>query len=336
MPGTLIISLDFELFWGVRDHATLEQYGANVRGERQAIPAILALFKQYEIRATWATVGFLFFKSKADLLRHLPNKKPSYVNPKLSPYDALAQIGEDEAADPYYFGRALLDQIRAVEGQEIGSHTFSHYYALERGQTLETFRHDMRAALDAGARLGIDIRSLVFPRNQCNAGYIRCCRELGLTSYRGNQRSWLYRERAASQETRLKRGARLLDAYINMSGHHTYLLEDVARAGVPFNLPASRFLRPWSNRLRALEERRLQRIESAMTFAARQGEAFHLWWHPHNFGTNLDKNLGILARLLNHFRLLRSSYRMQSSAMGDVAASLPGREQSAASSGSLA
>lgn len=327
MPGTLIISLDFELFWGVRDVATVESYGANLRGTREAIPALLALFAAQEIRATWATVGFLFFDSKADLLAHLPEEKPAYTNPELSPYPALAGIGENEAADPYHYGRALLDLIRAAPGQEIGSHTFSHYYALERGQTAETFRQDLRAALDAGRRLDLDLRSLVFPRNQYNAKYLGICRELGLTSYRGNEASWIYRQRTEAREPTGKRAARLLDAYVNMSGHHTYDLEQVLRAGAPFNLPSSRFLRPWSERLRFLEEPRLRRIERGMTHAARKGEAFHLWWHPHNFGVNLPRNLANLRRLLNHFGHLRTAYGMESSSMGDVAGRLVERAQ---------
>lgn len=322
MAGTLIVSLDFELFWGVRDVTSLDEYGANLRGTREAIPAILALFEEHGIRATWATVGFLFFDSKADLLANLPAEQPRYTNPRLSPYPALAAIGEDEATDPYHYGRALLDRIRAVPGQEVASHTFSHYYALERGQTAETFRHDMQAAMRAGARLGIDIRSLVFPRNQYNASYVGICRELGLTSYRGNEASWIYRQRTEEREPLLKRGARLVDAYVNMSGHHTYRLEEIARTEAPFNLPASRFLRPWSPKLRAFEEPKLRRIERAMTHAARHGEAFHLWWHPHNFGVNLARNMANLARLVNHFGRLRNTHGMVSSSMGDVAARL--------------
>ena len=44
--GNFVISLDFELMWGVRDHATRESYGRNVLGGRQAIPAMLDLFPQ--------------------------------------------------------------------------------------------------------------------------------------------------------------------------------------------------------------------------------------------------------------------------------------------------
>jgi peptidoglycan/xylan/chitin deacetylase (PgdA/CDA1 family) len=319
MPGTLIISLDFELFWGVRDVMTLQAYRSNLAGVRTAIPAMLALFEEYGVRATWATVGFLFFASKGDLLRHVPEKTPSYEIPALSPYPALATIGENEAADSYHFGRSLLEQIRSVPGQEIGSHTFSHYYALERGQTSETFRHDLLAAVGAGRHLGVELRSLVFPRNQCNRDYLPICRDLGFNSYRGNEQSWMYRQGRGDQELLWKRGFRLLDSYLNFSGHHTFRLEDVARSGAPFNLPASRFLRPWSGKLRLLEEARLRRIERAMTYAAREGEAFHLWWHPHNFGVNLDRNLTNLRRILNHFNRLRSVHDMESASMGDLA-----------------
>jgi hypothetical protein len=58
---SLIISLDFELFWGVRDKRTIGNYGRNILGVREALPAMLALFRDYGIRATWATVGLLLF-----------------------------------------------------------------------------------------------------------------------------------------------------------------------------------------------------------------------------------------------------------------------------------
>ncbi len=59
--GTLVISLDFELNWGVHDVFTQEQYGENILGAREAIPKILDLFMEYDIHATWATVGMLGF-----------------------------------------------------------------------------------------------------------------------------------------------------------------------------------------------------------------------------------------------------------------------------------
>ena len=84
--GTLIISLDFELMWGMLGIRDRERYRSHLLGARAAIPRILSLFKTYGIHATWATVGFLFFRTKEDLLRALPRQRPRYRDPGLSPY----------------------------------------------------------------------------------------------------------------------------------------------------------------------------------------------------------------------------------------------------------
>jgi hypothetical protein len=62
--GIFVISLDFELFWGVWDVTTKDKYGENILGVKQAIPSMLSLFEQYNVKATFATVGFLFAKNK--------------------------------------------------------------------------------------------------------------------------------------------------------------------------------------------------------------------------------------------------------------------------------
>src|SRR4051794_3707314 len=74
--GVFCVSLDFELYWGVRDKLSLVEYRDNLLGVRNAIPRMLALFQEYEIHATWATVGLLFFETKQQLLRALPEIRP--------------------------------------------------------------------------------------------------------------------------------------------------------------------------------------------------------------------------------------------------------------------
>jgi len=326
-PGTFVISLDFELYWGVRDVVQLKDYRQNLLGVRQAVPAMLRLFTDYELRVTWATVGLLFFDEKADMLAHLPVVRPAYSNPLLSPYSSmLSNVGEDERSDPYHFGRSLLRQIQRTPGQEIASHTFCHYYCLERGQTAESFYHDLLAAVRTARTLDMEIKSLVFPRNQFNPEYVDICRELGITSYRGNENSWIYEGRNEEQQTLYKRGARLLDAYVNLSGQHSHNLDDIARS-FPYNIPASRFLRPWSANalLRPLEGLRLRRILAGMEHAAQHGLVYHLWWHPHNFGINLPQNIAILQRIADHYKALQTQYGMRSWSMADIADHLQSR-----------
>ena len=62
--GKLVISLDFELLWGMRDKKTIETYGENILGVQQSIPKMIEIFNEYEINATFSTVGFLFAKKK--------------------------------------------------------------------------------------------------------------------------------------------------------------------------------------------------------------------------------------------------------------------------------
>ncbi len=85
--GKFVISLDFELMWGVRDKKTIEGYGPNILGVHQMMPTLLNIFHRFEINATFATVGLLFFENKSQIITHLPDRKPGYRNKNLSPYN---------------------------------------------------------------------------------------------------------------------------------------------------------------------------------------------------------------------------------------------------------
>ncbi len=316
--GTLVISLDFELNWGVRDWIDLDSYRANLLGVRTALPRLLEMFAEYGIHATWATVGFLFFDEKEDLLAGLPRLRPRYADTSKCPYTALAMVGKDEAQDPFHFGWSLLQQIQQAGGQEIASHTFSHYFCFERGQDAATFREDLAAAVNAGARRGIALESLVFPRNEVRADYLPLCAQQGIKAYRGTPRSWLYRPRAARDETVIRRALRLLDAYVPLTGQNTHCPDAVA-AALPRNVPASRFLRPYDARMGRLDQLKVNRVCNELSAAASAGGLYHLWWHPHNFGIHQDENFDMLRHILRHFAELREAHGMQSLTMRDAA-----------------
>lgn len=314
--GVFTVSLDFELHWGTRDHRTLESYRANILGGRAAIPRILGLFERYGVHATWATVGLMFFENREELLGALPARRPAYENRRLSPYEALDELGRDEAEDPFHYAASLIRQIAASKHQEVATHTFSHYYCLERGQTAEEFRADLQAAREVARRkVGVELKSLVFPRNQFNEDYVALCGEAGIRAYRGNQRSWVYEPRNQERESLLRRGVRLADSYLNLTGHHGHRL---AAGTAPIDVPASRFLRPYPGRLRFLERLRLKRIQDDMTYCARNGLLYHLWWHPDNFGVRSEENLAFLERILGHFAHLREEHGMKSLNMSEA------------------
>ncbi len=322
--GTLVISLDFELFWGMTDVTTLEEYGQNVLGVRRAIPAMLELFKRYDVHVTWAVVGMLTPPSKDALVAALPKEQPQYADMRYSNYQYLktANVGPDEVRDPYHFGASLLRLVQGVRNQEIGSHTFSHYYCTEEGQTLKDFAADVDAHEASLRPFGVRPLSMVFPRNQWREEYLPLLGERGFTSFRGNQHGWVYASRPRATEHLFLRLLRLADAYLPIFGYHTYSHAVMRRTSLPHNIPASFFFRPYSRSLAFFEPLRLWRLRAALTRAARRGEAVHLWWHPHNFGTHTDQNIAHLESVLKHFVLLKERYNMRSLTMAELAAEL--------------
>jgi peptidoglycan/xylan/chitin deacetylase (PgdA/CDA1 family) len=320
----LVISLDFELYWGMFDKVTLEQYGENIRGVHTAIPEILTLFKENGIHATWATVGMLMQENKSELEALLPNPelRPKYADMSVSSYAHIqnTSIGEHASGDPYHYGAHLVEKIIETPFQELASHTFSHYYCLDGGENGEAiFAADCDAFARAAFKFNRPITSIVFPRNQANAEALNVCKAQGFTSYRGTPHHFLYTGKKEKEQTSpLLRMLRLLDAYINLSGHHTFTLES-AKGSILTNIAGSRFLRPYSKTLRLLEPLRIARIKNSMTHAAKNNQVFHLWWHPHNFGINRKENLAALLELIAHYKKLHDEYGMESATMQEAA-----------------
>ena len=318
MPGGfLVISLDFELLWGVRDHETRESYGPSILGGRAAIPRILDCFARYKVAATWATVGFLFCEDRDDLMQHLPDvaRRPKYKKTALSNYTYLDEVGTDERQDPYYFGASLIDRIAQTPRQEIATHTLSHFYSLEPGSTIDAFRADLEIATALAERRKIELASIVFPRNQYSETHLSVVSDLGLSVYRGNPKGWAYKPVEGSGETLLRRAARLADAHSGVLGHHTYKPSEKA----PVNDPDSRFLRPCIGKLGRIHPFHIRTIERGMRTAAKEGSAFQLWWHPHNFGLNMEANLQALERILRTYKRLEAEYGMRSRTMREAA-----------------
>ncbi|SES89285.1 hypothetical protein SAMN05216389_10383 [Oceanobacillus limi] len=315
--GKFVISLDLELNWGVFDVFPLNRYRANLLGAREVVPLLLNKFQQHGIHATWAVVGFLFFSNKKELVEMIPKVQPQYTNSALSSYHHLQHIGENEEVDPFHYGSLLIDQIREFPNQEVATHTFSHYYCLADGQDQDAFRADLTHAITIAKQQNLSTTSIVFPRNQVEPSYLSVCENKDLTAYRGCENNWLYHVNP-NGDGKLKRAMRLLDSYINITGHHVYCLEDLQEHRKLVNVPSSRFLRPYSRRLRLFESLRLKRIKSSMTKAAKEGKVYHLWWHPHNFGVHMEENSQMLDLILDHFHQLRSQYGMESLSMRDM------------------
>lgn len=190
--GALVISLDFELLWGMFDLVDPEEKKSYFFNTRQIIPEILKVFKEYEVHATWATVGMLFNKDWEEWEQNQPVSLPSYHFSKLSAYE-FVKVNKKSIPEFQTFAPDIIRQIQKVQGQELGSHTYSHYYCQEKGQTVEQFQADLQKAISIAQNFGIQLRSLVFPRNQFRPEYLQVCADLGIKSVRSNPEAWYWK-----------------------------------------------------------------------------------------------------------------------------------------------
>ena len=129
----LVLSLDFELNWGVRDVFRDGQYDENLFGVQATLPKLLAFFEKYK-----------------------------YKHMHYAAHTQLAYVGANEQQDPLHFGQSLIERIIHTPHQEIGTHTFSHFYCLENGQTEKDFRADLQATKEISIGQIADIKSLFF------------------------------------------------------------------------------------------------------------------------------------------------------------------------------
>ncbi|GHA30337.1 hypothetical protein GCM10007103_09610 [Salinimicrobium marinum] len=312
--GIFVISLDLELIWGVFDKVDYKEKSSYFKNTREVIPEILDLFSEYNIECTWATVGMLFNSTWEEWKSNFPENFPEYQNEGLSAYAYGESIMSPET-EFYCFAKEIIEKINATPSQEIGTHTYSHYYCLEPGQDLQSFEVDLKKSIEMARAMNIELKSLVFPRNQFNSEYLKVCKKLGIENVRSNPTDWFWQD---TQKDSLKdKIFRTGDAYLGPINKSYSISSLKAEKDKPLAQKASRLLRPYSNN-KILNKLKIDRIKSEMTYAARNEEIYHLWWHPHNFGSNPQENLKDLQVLLEHYKRCHKEFGFQSLNMDGV------------------
>jgi len=309
----IIISLDFELHWGRFDKYPLETNLAYYHNTREVIPRLLELFWKNEIHATWATVGMLMAEDREELAFYSPELIPSYKNSRFSAYSWLET--QDKIYKEALFAPDLVRKILETPNQELGSHSFAHYYTMEEGQTSEQWRADLRATNRlAKEKFGCTLSSLVFPRNQYSTEKLIIAQNEGYGAVRTNPKDWFWGD--VQNESLIKKIFRTGDTLLPLGQRASYHPEINSDRIV--ELPASRLLRPYCSGS-MFNGRRIDRIKGELNQAIDFGEAYHLWWHPHNFGTYPKENLKILEGLLQWVRNKMETSGLLSTNMGEAA-----------------
>jgi hypothetical protein len=264
----------------------------------------------------------LFLNDEEDWLEYAPLLQPAYENSKYSSYSFARQFGLNGNKSEAHFAAALVKMIAETPGQEMATHTFSHYYCLEKGQTVPQFEADLQAvqrvAMD---KIGKPLTSLVFPRNQYGTDYLAACARNGITAVRTNPDNWFWTSIGNDDTSLVRRLFRTGDVFIPLGAKSTFSLDRLQSPTqqMPVCIPASRLLRQYDPSLPMMNKQRLRRIMNEMTYAAEHDECFHLWWHPENFGFHPEQSLGELEQILQHFHNLQQRCGLRSLTMEEVA-----------------
>ena len=266
--GVFTISLDFELIWGTLDLPAHREFRALCAEERSdVVHRLLDLLAEFEISASWCTVGHLF-------LDHCSHNHPELVRSSSHDMTRLSRDpGTNEKIDPIFYGRDLIEKIRQCRvPQEIGSHSFTHVLF---GETCsrETAESEIKAAVAAADDLGLTLKSFVFPRNQ--VGHVDLLHRYGFSSYRAQDETWY---ETVEKRRWFHRGGHLAD--ILLATTPPAVMPRMDAAGV-WAIPGSMLYTPSFGMRKFVPVKwRVARARKGLRAAVAQKRIFHLWFHP--------------------------------------------------------
>ena len=287
--SALVVSLDFEMRWGVLDRVQDKKtaYSDNLLSVNGNVHWLLQLFEERGISATWATVGALGCRDWDEFERFKPRLMPKYLNNKMD-YDNKFNSVVDPLGQ-MYFGHELIKKILKTEGQELGMHTFGHIYGTEPDVTFDEFTSDIKANINIFRELyGVVPTALVYPRNQVIHEDALLKSRL-IETFRGNENPSWYSAESQRKKMLVNRARALIDSlnpYVSYSNSM-----DTAQV---HNLRSSAMLRIHMNSI--LRKIHLCKLRSNISSLA-SNEYFHLWFHPHNIGNSVSRKKDLVVFL---------------------------------------
>lgn len=315
--GVFTLSLDFELVWGSRDLVDpLDPLIAEAMTTRNVVfGALLDMLRDCGMTATWATVGHLFLGEahRVHGVLHPDIVPPAHKWLRRSWFEGVPE--GNEAEHPAFYGRSLVQRLQAA-GQEIGSHSFSHPIFGDPGCSRETADSELARCVAEAARMGIRLRSFVFPRNV--AGHVDLLAHHGFTCWRSPEPSWF----------------QSLPDPLDRLGHFA----TVAAASEPptvlpyrdehglWVIPASASFLPIHGLRRSIPvRRRVTRCLRGLDAAKRDRRIFHLYTHPINLATHPQAMLAGMREVLTAAARLRDAGRIDILSMAEVTAAAESR-----------
>ena len=174
----------------------------------------------------------------------------------------------------------------------------------------------MTASEKIAEEKGYPFYSAVFPRNQVSDRFVEVLQHSKLRCFRGVERGWIAKNRPKLG----KLGTVLwyLDNYLPLARACSFLRKDAEQIGSLINIRNSRFFKPYRPQYAFAERLKLWRYKLEMKSAAKRGEIYHIYWHPHNFAENTEINFRQMDELLSYYETMRVTYDMRSKNMSEV------------------
>lgn len=276
------------------------------------VPRLLELFERYEMPASWCTVGQLFDKEipgpAHEYFSQFESPQHSWMN---RPWYSGVPSGR-EADIPDYLCPSLIEAIQGISPrQEIGSHGFSHAIFGDTGCTPACAESELRASVERAERVGVQLTSMVFPRNE--SGHLDLLKKYGFLCYRGKgpcifPRHW---PRPLHQITHMFAVLTQRFAYPVLPRRDEHGLWDIPSSMMFFPAHGLRKYVPMSFRVK--------RAQRGLDAAVRANQVFHLWFHPINLAHETERLLEAMEEILEYAASLRRAGKLRFRTMGDLA-----------------
>jgi hypothetical protein len=278
-PGYFIFSLDTELSVGFFDYdrERHEIFSKDGQRERGSIRSVLSLCEKYNIAATWAIVGHIFYES-CEYCQRCP----------IQAWKGKYQSYEEAygTAHPLWYGADVIQNIlSSPQPKEIGFHGYTHQVFTESKMNAEDAQFEIDEWKRLASRHDLTATSLVFPRNAI--GHLDVVKDSGFLCYRGHDRI-----------PRLYELIPILESFDHILSLSKLPIYDVDASAIDPNglvcLPGSQHLFNYNRSMEIILDKlnfhklRLNRIFKGIRKAATEGKMVHLWAHPWEFRTEKD------------------------------------------------
>ncbi len=308
MSAKFLYTLDTEIAWGFFFRKYFKKYFYHFDHYRTNVDRLLNLMNLYSVKATWAFVGHLFLEECDGTHNDILRPRYSWFN-----YEDWHKCdpGTNLEKAPYWYGKDILDKVLNMKpAQEIAAHTFSHALLADKECTAEIAKSQVKACIDIGKELGLNIETLVFPRDEI--AYLEEIAELGIKTFRGPEQTWY-----ANTPLNIMKFLHITDQFFGLAPPVYKMSELKSDHGI-LNIPASQFLIPYDGFRKYISSAsRIKKAIKGIDLAIKKDAVFHLWHHTFNLGSS-ENFFYILTQIFKYVDKKRKQGKIENCTMKEI------------------